>query len=59
MSMSFLAAKSTSDLSGYPHSLADTPGKRLVVDIGGGSTKNSSLANSLNLSALRGSLQMG
>ena len=42
---------------GGSHSLADTPGKRLVVDIGGGSTEF--IIGQQFESQLRGSLQMG
>ncbi|MBP9615318.1 MAG: exopolyphosphatase, partial [Thiopseudomonas sp.] len=42
---------------GVSHSLADTPGKRLVVDIGGGSTEF--IIGQQFESQLRGSLQMG
>lgn len=42
---------------GVSHSLADTPGKRLVIDIGGGSTEF--IIGQQFESQLRGSLQMG
>lgn len=42
---------------GVSHTLADTPGKRLVVDIGGGSTEF--IIGQQFESQLRGSLQMG
>ena len=42
---------------GVSHTLANTPGKRLVVDIGGGSTEF--IIGQLFESQLRGSLQMG
>ena len=42
---------------GVSHSLADTPGKRLVLDIGGGSTEF--IIGRQFESQLRGSLQMG
>lgn len=42
---------------GVSHSLADAPGKRLVIDIGGGSTEF--IIGQQFESQLRGSLQMG
>lgn len=42
---------------GVSHTLADTPGKRLVIDIGGGSTEF--IIGQQFESQLRGSLQMG